>query len=253
MSNTHLILPDAHAHYQHNNNRAIYLGELINDTNPTVVINLGDTFDLPSLSSYDKGQRSFQGRSYAADIAAGQDFHDKLWSTVRKRKRKLPRRICLIGNHEQRIERAINLQPELEGTIGYKDLDLEHWYDDVVYYEGSTPGAIMVDGICYAHFFISGVAGRPISGEHPAYSLLSKEFQSCTQGHTHVLDHCVRTRADGQKISGLVAGCFFDYDSDWAGEANKLYSRGVAIKRYVEDGHYDLQWISLKNLKKEYA
>ena len=250
---THLIIPDPHAHYKHNNDRAEWLGKLIVDVKPDVVVNLGDNWDMPSLSGYEKGSKSFHGRTYAQDIAAGCDFNERMWGEVRKAKRKLPRRVFLIGNHEQRITRATNLQPELSGTVDYKDLQLDRNYDEVVHYVGNTPGVIEIDGVHYAHYFISGVMGRAIGGEHPAYSLLSKEYVSCTQGHTHVYDHCIRTRADGKKIIGFVAGVFQDYSADWAGECNKLWWRGVFIKRSVEAGTYNLQAIDLKELKSAYA
>ena len=249
----HLVIPDPHAHYKHTNERAIWLGKLIRDVRPDVVINLGDSADMPSLASFDKGRAKFQGRTYRADIDAHNDFQDKLWSTVRSGKKRMPRRVTLIGNHEQRIARALNTQPELAGAVGYNDLQLNRWYDDVVHYAGDTPGVIEIDGVLYAHYFISGVMGRAVGGEHPAYSLLSKNYVSSTQGHTHVFDHCVRTRADGRKIIGLVAGVYQDYESDWAGEANKLWHRGVAIKTSVEDGTYDLRWVSLRALEREYA
>jgi hypothetical protein len=250
---THLIIPDPHCHYLHNNNRAFWLGGLIADVKPDVVINLGDTWDMPSLSGFDKGKKQFQGRTYQADVNAGLDFHEKLWGEVRRQKRKMPRRVFLIGNHEQRIERAINAQPELEGAISYRDLELERHYDEVIHYVGDTPGTIAIEGICYSHYFCSGILGRPIGGEHPAASLLSKKHLSCTQGHSHTLEHCIDTRADGSKIIGLVAGCYQDYQSDWAGEVNKLWDKGVAIKRHVENGTYDFQWVSLKALRKEYG
>jgi hypothetical protein len=52
---------------------------------------------------------------------------------------------------------------------------------------------------------------------------------------------------------GLSAGCYFDYEADWAGASNKLYWRGIVIKRNVEDGSYDPQFVSLDAIKKEYA
>jgi hypothetical protein len=226
---------------------------LIQDVRPDVVVALGDTADMPSLSGYDKGKRSFIGRTYRADINAHGDFQDRLWSTVRKSKRKLPRRISLIGNHEQRITRAIEIQPELEGTIGYGDLELERWYNDVVYYNGATPGTIELDGVLYGHYFVSGVQGRPIGGEHPAYTMLSKQFTSSTQGHTHTLDFCTRTRAGGERIYGLLAGCYQDYIPAWAGEAGKCWWSGVIVKRNVDRGSYSPQFISIEELKQEYA
>ncbi len=250
---THLVIPDAHAHYQHNNNRAEWLGRLIGELKPDVVVNIGDTWDMPSLSGYDKGKKSFQGRTYKADIDAGLDFNDRLWSTVRKQKRKMPRRIFCVGNHEERISRAIEMQPELEGTVSYDDLELDRWYDETVHYSGNTPGSIEVDGVHYAHYFISGVMGRAVGGEHPAYSLLARKYASCTQGHTHVYDHCFRTRADGSKMFGLVAGIFTDQRSGYAGEANDLWWRGVFIKRQVANGSYDLEAVSIERLKREYS
>lgn len=252
MSRTHLIIPDPHAHYQHSNVRADWLGRLINDVKPDVVINMGDTADMPSLSGYDKGKKCFQGRTYKQDIDAHGDFQERLWSTIKKVKKKLPRRITLIGNHEERIERAIQMSPELDGAIGYQDLDLYRWYDTVVDYEGKTPGAIEIDGVYYAHYFVSGILGRPIGGLHPAASLVAKLHGSCTVGHSHLLDYCINTSVTGDKISGLVVGCYMDYIAEWAGLCNHLWWSGVVVKRNVEYGSYDLETISLAQIKKEY-
>lgn len=253
MSKTHLIIPDGHAHPKHGNERADYLGKLILDLKPDVVINMGDMFDMPSLADYDKGKRSFWGRTYKDDVNAGLEFDDRLWAPIKGAKKKKPDSVYLIGNHEQRIDRAINLQPELEGTIGYDDLDLERNYNTVVPYAGGTPGIVEVDGVHYAHYFVSGVMGRPIGGEHPAYSLLTKEFTSCTCGHIHVADYSIRTTVSGRKIMGLVCGVYQDYDSDWAGEINKLWWRGCVIKHNVENGCYDPEFVSLERLKKAYG
>lgn len=253
MSKIHLVIPDCHAHYQHDNDRAIWLGHLIRDIKPDVVINLGDLADMPSLSSYDKGKKGFQGRTYIQDINAALDFQDKLWSTVKAAKKRLPLRVTLIGNHEHRIERAIEVQPELDGAISYNDLRLQDFYDEVVWYNGSTPGSITVDGILYAHYVVGGVLGKPLQSEHHAYTLLKKMHMSCTVGHTHTLDYCIATKADGAKIMGLVAGCFYDYEQPYAGDAAKFYDRGVVIKRNVDNGCYDLEWISIDRLRKEYG
>lgn len=253
MSKTHLIIPDSHAHPKHHNKRAEWLGKLINDIKPDVVVHLGDSADMPSLSSYDRGTKAFQGRNYRADIDAHLDFNDRLWDTVRSAKRKLPVRYFFEGNHEHRITKAINLQPELEGAISFDDLELERYYDEIVPYNGRSPGVLSVDGISYAHFFISGVMGRPLGGTHPAYSILSKGHGSATAGDLHLLSYEVQTGIGGKRIQGLVAGCYQDYDADWAGEANKLWWRGVIVKRNVENGNYDPSFISLAALKKEYG
>jgi hypothetical protein len=249
----HLVIPDSHAHPNHHNKRADWLGELIADVKPDVVINIGDAWDMPSLSSYDRGRKSFQGRTYRADIEAGVEFQDRLWSRVTRRKKRQPRSVFCIGNHEHRIHRAVDLQPELEGAIGYSDLLLDRWYDDIVPYEGTTPGYIEIDGISYAHYFVSGVAGRPVGGEHPATSLITKKLSSATQGHLHLADWSTRMSLTGNRIMGCFVGCYQDYMADWAGVISNLWWSGIVIKRNVENGCYDPEFVSLSRIRKEYG
>lgn len=253
MSNTYIVIGDPHAHPEHSNVRADYLSKLIIDVKPDVVVNIGDHFDMSSLSSYDKGKRDFHGRSYKRDIEAGLEFHERMWAPVKDRKKKLPYRVVLEGNHEHRIERALDLSPELAGTIGFKDYAFDDYYDHVVRYEGSTPGVIDLDGILFAHYFITGVSGRPIGGERPAHMLIDKVGASCIAGHLHTLDFATRTNVAGRTRNGLVVGCYQDYPADWAGEINKIWKPGVAILRNVEEGNYDFQWVSMKALKSEYG
>lgn len=250
---SHLVIPDSHAHPDFHNERASWLSGLIHDLKPDVVVNLGDGADMPSLCSFDIGRKSFQGRNYRKDIEAHLDFQDRLWSPLRKLKKKLPRSIYLIGNHEQRIGRAIDVAPELEGAISYDDLSLNEWYDDVVHYNGQTPGTIEVDGVHYAHYFVSGVMGRAIGGEHPAHALITKRLCSSTCGHIHTADFCIHTKGDGSKVMGAVAGVYQDYDSSWAGVVNNLWWRGVLFKDNVENGNYDAHWISLDTIKREFS
>ena len=59
-----LIIPDAHAEPNYDNDRFTWLGSLIFEKKPDVVVCLGDWFDMASLSSHDKGKKSFEGRRY---------------------------------------------------------------------------------------------------------------------------------------------------------------------------------------------
>lgn len=249
----HLVYGDTHTLPGQNNDRATWLSGLIKDVKPNVVVNLGDNADMSSLCSYEKGKATFVGRTYNADIEAHLAFEEKLWSPIKKQKRKLPRRVFLIGNHEERIRRAIEVQPELKDTIGYKDLKLENYYDDIVDYSGNTPGNISIDGITYSHYFVAGISGRPSSSSNPASLSLSKSLKSVTQGHSHVFDYCSRPTIDGDRLNSLSAGCFLDTDLAWAGQANKIWFRGCFIKKNVVNGNYDLEVISIERLKKEYG
>lgn len=209
---------------------------------------------MPSLCSYDKGSRAYVGRTYRQDIDSHLDAQERIWKPLKKRKKRLPRRVVLHGNHENRIARALDMSHELEGTISFRDLEFEKYYDEVVPYTGTTPGTINIDGVSYAHYFISGVMGRPIGGQHPAASLNSKLHCSATSGHLHLADWSTSTRVDGKRINGLFCGTFQEVDSteSWAGEAANLWWSGVVVKDNVEDGNYDVRFISIDSLRKEY-
>lgn len=252
MSKTHLVFSCAHAHPEFPNDRADWLSRLIVDVRPDVVVNLGDSLDLASLYAAEKGKKGI-GQTYRQDINCHVDFQTRIWEPIKCRKKRLPRRVYFHGNHEHRIQTAINLQPELDGAISFNDLRLEDWYDEVIPYEGNTPSAFEIDGITYAHYFTSGVMGRPISSENMGQAIVNKLYKSGTMGHTHLFDLSVRTRADGDKIYGAVIGCYQDYTNDWAGEIGKLWDRGVLIKRNVDAGAYDFEWVSMSTIKKEYG
>jgi hypothetical protein len=255
LSKTHLVIPDPHAHPDHNNQRFKWLGELIKDVKPDVVVNMGDHFDLASLSSYDKGKASFHSRSYERDIESGLEAHELMWGPIKKTKKKMPYTVVLEGNHEHRIKKALEKDPELGGSkfgISFKHFGFEDYYDDIVEYSGNTPGLKEIDGITYSHYMVSGLLGKPISGEHHGHSLLAKYHSSCTVAHSHTLDYCVRSDIRGNKIMGCVAGVYQDYNTGWAGAVNNLWTSGVVLKTNVEDGVYDFRFISIESLRKEY-
>lgn len=246
---THLVIPDSHANPLHNNKRFELVGKLILDLKPDVVVNIGDGADMESLCSYDVGKKSYEGRRYIKDIGASHDANDKLWHYVRKAKKKMPRKVYCIGNHEERINRAVESDAKLEGVLSIEDLQLEHFGWEVYPFLDIA----MVDGVAYSHYFTSGVMGRAIGGLHPAYSLLTKRHQSCTAGHLHTRDFAQLTRADGTHLLGMMCGCLVDYHMDYAGPANDLWWSGVVIKYDVEDGMYDHEWVSLERLKRLYG
>ncbi len=208
---------------------------------------------MESLSSYDRGTKSFEGRTYKADIDAHLDFQDRLWSTVKAQKKALPRRVYCVGNHDQRIEKAINVQRELDGLISIKDLELERFYTDVVPYNGSTPGVIAIENIAFSHFLISGTKGQAVAGENHARSLILKGLSSAVVGHSHTRDFSTRTNVLGKKLCAAVVGCYFDHEPDYAGNANAIWWRGITVLRNVEDGYFDPQFIGLETIKTHYG
>ena len=244
----HLVIGDAHSKPGVSNARFNWLGRFVRDIKPDVVIDMGDWEDMPSLSSYDKGKRSFEGRRYHRDIAAGLDARNRYKATLGKDQFSKTRHVALGGNHgEGRIDKVTNLHPELHGTVSLSNIRPVDW-EYVPFLN-----IVKIDGINYSHYFTSGVMGRPCGGESPGLSLIKKQHESCVSGHSHVRDFSERTSPSGRKIFGLSAGCYFEHYEDWAGPANMLWWRGLVVLNYVDGrGYADPAFYSIRNLRKEY-
>ena len=73
---THVVIPDTQAKPGAPTDHLRWIGQYIVDhfrDQPIKIIHLGDHWDMPSLSLYDKGKRAMEGRRYVEDINAGND------------------------------------------------------------------------------------------------------------------------------------------------------------------------------------
>lgn len=233
-----LIIGDPHAHPDYDNDRFEALGKFIAREKPDHVVCIGDMADMPSLSSYDRGTKGFEGRRYRKDIAAAIDAQERLFKPIRKVRNYRPKLYMTVGNHEDRITRAINAQPELEGTIGLKDLKYKEFGWSVTPFKR----CLTIKGISFSHYFTSGVGGRPISSVHLGHAMVTKLHCSTVQGHSHLFNHAEQTRPDGQKLFGLSAGCYShpDYTETWCADTEYQWWRGVIMLEGLDgEGYYN--------------
>tara|TARA_R110000751_G_scaffold99879_2_gene193458 strand:+ start:568 stop:1326 length:759 start_codon:yes stop_codon:yes gene_type:complete len=246
------VIPDAQVKSDVSIKHLLWAGKYIADKKPDVIVNIGDFWDMPSLSHYDVGKKSFEGRRYKKDVDAGNLAMDlflqpilKEINRLKKNKKKQwnPRFIFTIGNHEERIARAIENDCILEDTIGYKDLNLSAWE----VYDYLKP--VVVEGVAFAHFFTSGVMGRPVAS---ARALLNKRFMSCVMGHVQNRDIAYAERADGKRLTGLFAGIFYDHDEDYLGNQGNGAWKGIWMLNEVSEGGFDELPVSLEYLRGKY-
>ena len=251
----HLVIPDAHSFSGDDFERFEMAGAFALKERPDTIICLGDWADMESLCTYDVGKMSFEGRRYNKDIQAARDAlaaFDKPINAYNNRRRKnkkpiyRPRKVMLLGNHENCILRAVSMDAKLQGTFGIHNLGYEEHGWEVK--DFLVPEQI--DGVYYSHYFVSGVMGRPISGENPAKMVVKKQMESCTAGHTHILDSACVTATSGRRVRGLVAGCFFEHHMDYAFATEHLYWRGLILKHNVSEGDYNLDEYNMERLRK---
>ena len=63
----------------------------------------------------------------------------------------------------------------------------------------------------------------------------------------------MKQEARPNPIHGLVAGCFKGKSESWAGQANNEWWKGVCIKRNIRNGNYDLEFVSMERLERDYS
>lgn len=218
-----------------------WIGKYIADKRPDYVVHIGDHWDMPSLSSYDKGKKSFEGRRYKDDIASGNAAMSGLlkefWGIDGYR----PQMHFCIGNHEQRIERAVEAQRELDGVIGYHDFQLSNWTVHPFL------KVVELEGIKFSHYFTSGVMGHPAGS---AAVMLREAMGSAIQGHVQKVDFAVHPKTG--HIAMMVGTCYLHLEN-YLGEQGNDCRRQVVMLNECRSGIYDPMLISLRYLKNRYG
>ena len=254
---TAVVFTCAHSDPSVPNDRFDWLGNLLYDIRPDYVVDLGDGADLKSLNSYDtKYPKAIIAQNYEEDINCYNDAQERLRRKFKQMKKKRPAFFGLEGNHENRIKKAIAHDPRLEGNkygISFSHLQTNTWFDEYHEYNNSAPSIADYDGISYAHYIASGNYGTALSGIHHGYGLVQKRHCSTTVGHSHKRSLFFKDDAHPNPTIGLVAGCFKGGQEGWAGQSNLEWWKGVIIKRNIQNGYYEPEFVSLERLRDIYG
>lgn len=251
----HMIVPDTQVKPNGSIEHLTWAGQYAAEKKPDVIVHLGDHWDMPSLSVYDIGKKSFEGRRYADDIRAGIAGMEAFLAPIRaeqerlrvnKRKRWNPRLVFTLGNHEERIQRAIESDAKLDGLIGYDDFKLQEMGWEV--YDFLEP--VVIDGIVYCHYFTSGVMGRPVT---TAKLMLQKKMMSCVMGHVQDRDIAYARKADGSNVTGLFAGIYYTHDEGYLNPQTNGSWAGIWMFHEVDNGSFDELPVSINYLRRKYG
>ena len=249
-----LVIPDCQVKDGVDTSYLDWIGQYIVEKQPDVIVQIGDFADMPSLSSYDVGKKSFEGRRYTKDVEAAQMAMARLVTPInmlqarqyRDKKRVYkPRMVLTLGNHEERINRAVNNDPKLEGLLHIRDLGYEGFGWEVVPF--LRP--IVIEGVAFAHYFVTGTAGRAAS---TANAMLNKKHMSCIAGHQQGKQIASSFKADGKQITAIIAGSCYLHDEEYMGEQGNKHWRGVVMLHEVKEGEFDEMFVSLDYLRKKY-
>lgn len=243
----HLIIADTQVKPEADMAYLKALSNYILEKRPDVIVHIGDHFDMESLSSYDRGKRSFEGRRVKADLEAGYSGMDALVSSFKDVSDYNPRMVFCLGNHEERIDRFSNDHPELTGFLGTDMLNLEKFGWEV--FPFLKP--VEIDGIYYVHYLSNPFNGRPYGGN--ALNQLKTVGRSFVVGHKQCLDIAIRPTLDGRMQLGIINGAFYPHFEEYKGYQSNNHFRGITVLHDVKVGYGDPMMVSLEYLMREYG
>lgn len=250
---TMCVIPDSQAHPGDALLHIEALNKFLLAKRPEYVVHMGDLWDMPSLSSYDKGKKRSQGKLVKADWEIGVELVAVLmdgWKAAGYEP------ICVFteGNHEDRIRRYVEENPELDGWMPdpLEFMEAMGWEA----YEFKEP--VVVEGITFCHFFpktskgtVSGQSAR--MGAASAQTQLKANMTSCIAGHKQGLDTAMYNLPTG-RLRAVIAGSFYMHDEHYMGPHGNDYWRGVLMLNRVDGkGDFDLTEVSLDYLLEKYA
>ena len=222
-----------------------WVGMYIRDKRPDVVVHIGDNWDCPSLSMYDKGKKSFEGRRLKADLEAGTEGLRRLTQHALSGEHQ-PRLVFCMGNHEERIDRLAENMPELDGFVGTEILPLAELGWEV--YPFLQP--VEIGGVFFVHYLANPFSGKPYGGA--ALNQLKHVGRSFVVGHKQCLDIAIRNDLSGRQQIGIINGACYPFDEAYKGPQGNAHFRGIVVLHEVEEGSALPMPVSLKYLEQRY-
>lgn len=245
----HMVIPDCHAKHGVDLSFFAALGRMERDIQPTRLIQLGDWYDLPSMFD-GRGQTAIERNKTRLkdDLDAGRAALDLYMEGTGGARTE--RHFC-VGNHDARVFRIGEREPWMEGLF---DPSSAHEEAGWVIHDFLKPARL--DGVRYQHYLCREGTDKAISGKNHARALLErvKHAESVVVGHSHRYDHRIETLTTGRRVHGVVAGCAFLHEEDYAGEDdNAGWHRGVLVLHDVRDGDFDIEVWSMRRILKRWG
>jgi len=264
LNKTTLVIGDAHVESHDNLDRFEALGELIVDTLPDTIVQIGDFLSLDSLSAWDLNKRAkMEGRRLSEELKNGREAVERMMRPLarlranqREMKKKIynPRKIAILGNHEDRLYRYLDTHPELIDVVDpFRSIGFERYGWERVDYRDY----IYVEGVAFTHTPMNGM-NRPISGNNIMSMAAKGHTTSVIFGHTHKFQIGTDTRHGNgaRQTMAINCGCYFEGVPEYArgSSASKDWWRGILILEHdeFENGIFGIKAIRMEQLMGRY-
>lgn len=254
---THFVIPDTQVKPNVDLSYLDWVGKYMADKKPDVIVHIGDHADMESLSVYDKGTKKAEGKRIHEDIKVAIEGMRRLLKPIYDLQQQelkdygkilyKPKMVLTIGNHEERIMRHVNANPELSGFVSYDNLKYKEFGWEVV--DFLVP--YNINGVNYVHYMANPMTGRPYGGT--VLNILKQVGESFIMGHKQCLDIATRfLPASGKQQWGVIAGASYSHDEDYKGPQGNKHWRGVLMLHNVTDGNFNIMSTDLTYLEQRY-
>lgn len=195
------------------------------------VVILGDYMDFDCISSFNKGKpRTFEGKTLERDYQVGNQVLDAIQAAGREQNEDC-KFALLEGNHEFRIEKLLDENPQLQGMIEVpKQLRLKE--RGVTWIPCYGEGALYRIGKAYFHHGL-------YTNKHHAKSMVENFGVNIFYGHVHDVQ-CYPLQRWGKHstIVGQSLGCLCNYDLDYIKRRPTNWQHAFAEFSFWPDGFF---------------
>jgi hypothetical protein len=239
----HIVIPDVQAQPGVRLDHLSWVGNYIAEKKPDVIVCIGDFADMRGLSSYDKGKKRGELQRVKRDVDIAHDAMTLLTAPFKSVDGYRPEMHMTMGNHEQRLDRFTEDNPEWDEIVGTHMLR----YKDFGWRVHPFLTPVMIDGVKYCHYFISGNKGNAVAS---APALLRLQKHSCIMGHNQKTDVAFHPITHQWAIFSGVCNL---HDEHYLGAQGNDVRRQILVLHEVEDGRFDPMFVSLRFLEKAYS
>lgn len=266
MSST-LVIGDGHTSPEdtaYQKSRWKSLSNYIRETQPDNIVQIGDFLTFDSISSHNRNKRlELEGQRLKTELEAGREAYNMLMAEIdnlnaqRRRNRQAlykPGLFWVEGNHEDRANRYLQENPQMEGLVDYKTFfdPREDGWTIVPYREHCQ-----IHGVLFTHIPMNGI-NNPIGSKHSVKNVIKDYDSPVVFGHNHKLVlECdgVRTTDGGKRLTALSVGCFFFGVPPYARNSggSRDWWRGLVTLHHRDgNGDYDISTTGLQFLMENF-
>ena len=223
-----IILPDIHMTDKTPKTYKVVKG-FISQFKPDETIILGDFMDVASLSAWDYDKkRKMEGRRFLKEV----DCANKELDYIQKYSKKI---IYIVGNHENRVDRYLDKNPEMEGMIDLLTVLKIHkrkieWIPlDKVYALGKCN-------------FVHGL----YTNQYHAKKTLEAVGDNIVYGHVHQASSFFKTAKLQKPIMAYSLGCLGDLAPEYMAGKWANWITGFGVMYYnTDNGLFNLYPINI--------